>query len=266
MMARHPGFERPKENGPGDAVWDRDEFIAVVSHEIRNSTQSIISWAELMCSRPASDEILSQGLEVIRRNGQLQARLLKQLLAVSRKKSGDLRLEASRVALAPALEAAVKTMKPQALAKSIDLRADLEPSAASVIGDVVQLEEVFMNLLSNAIKFTPAGGRIEVRLRCRKGTAQITVSDSGRGISPEFLPHVFDRFRQEKGNPAGHDGLGLGLAIAWHIVERHGGSIHAFSAGEGKGATFKVYFPLGSKTAAGASPPDSWTTSASDQV
>lgn len=252
-----------KETQSDDIAWNPHEFLAMISHEIRNSTQSIISWAEFMCMRVPSDETLSQGLEVIRRNGRLQIRLLNQLLAFSRKQDGELWLDTSRIALAPILEAAIKTMLPQALAKRIQLRAELEPMASTIIGDAAQLEEVFTNLLSNAIKFTPAGGHIEVRLRYLQSSAEITVSDSGQGISAEFLPHVFDRFRQEKSNPAEPDGLGLGLAIVRYLVERHHGKISALSPGEGKGATFKVCLPLAANPVAGSSPAATRTTSVS---
>ena len=262
----HSRLEPAKKNEPGNAGWNLDEFLAVVSHEISNSTQNIISWAEFMCRKPASDEVLTRGLAVIRRSGQLQAKLLRQLLALSRKQSGNLPLETGRVALLPVIEAAIMAMTPQALAKTINLHLELEPSGASILGDADQLEEVLTNLLSNAIKFTPAGGRIGVRFRCRRGFAQITVSDTGRGISAEFLPHVFDSFRQEKRNPAGRDGLGLGLAIARYLVENHGGNIYAFSTGEGKGATFEVSFPLDFEAVTPRPPLETCTTSASDQI
>src|SRR5689334_16265869 len=157
-MTRHSIAKAPEDNEPGEGAWNRDEFLAMISHEIRNSTQSIISWAEFMCLRSSSDETLSQGLEVIRRNGRLQIRLLNQLLAFSRKPEGDLWLDARRIALAPILDVAIKAMTPQALAKRIQVQAELEPTTTSIIGDTAQLEEVFTNLLSNAIKFTPAGG------------------------------------------------------------------------------------------------------------
>jgi signal transduction histidine kinase len=258
-------LEPAKGSKPRNAGWNMDEFLAVVSHEIRNSTQSIIGWAELMCMKPASDEVLSRGLEVIRRSGQLQTRLLRQLLAFSGKQSGDPWPEAGMVVLLPVLEAAIIAVTPQALAKAINLQTELEPSSAAMIGDPHQLEEVFTNLLSNAIKFTPPGGLIAVRLKCTGSWARITVSDTGRGINAEFLPHVFDRFRQENGNPTGHDGLGLGLAIARYLVERHGGRIHAFSSGEGKGATFEVCLPLDPDPGTRKQPSKTWTTSASSQ-
>ena len=261
MMSRYSSFDMPKDNEPMNGDWERDEFLAMVSHEICNSTNIIISWAELLFRQKASDETLSQGLEAIKRSGQLQAKLIKQLVAFSGKKSGDLWSDATIIALRPILETAVKAMTPQALAKGISLRVQMGPSAGSVIGDTSQLEEVFTNLLSNAIKFTPVGGRIELRYKCWKGRAQITVSDTGRGISADFLPHVFDRFRREKVGPGGHDGLGLGLAIVRYLVEKHRGNILAFSRGEGKGATFTVSLPLASTGAAQTAPAETCATS-----
>jgi len=262
MMARNSNIEMLKDDELGNAAWNRDELLAMLSHEICSSTQVILSWVELICLRPASDEMMLRGLETIKRSSRLQSRLIKQLLQLSRRERGDLWFDEQRIALRPILEAAINTMTPLALAKSIKLHAELEPSAAPVFGDAAQLEEVFTNLLSNAIKFTPVGGRIEVRFRCWKGCAQITVSDTGRGISAEFLPHVFDRFRQEKGNPTGHDGLGLGLTIVQYLVERHQGKIYALSSGEGKGATFKVRFPLAPGVTANRSSPKTRTTPA----
>jgi signal transduction histidine kinase len=266
MMARQSSSKILQDDQPGNGAWDRDEFLAMISHEIRNSTQSIISWVEFLCLRAPADETLKQGLEVIRRNGRLQIRLLNQLLAFSRRQDGDLWLDTSRIALAPILELAINTMTPQALAKRIQLHAELEPANLPVIGDAAQLEEIFTNLLSNAIKFTPAGGHIEFRLRRAKGCAEVTVSDSGRGISAEFLPHVFDRFRREKRSPAEPYGLGLGLAIVHYLVERHHGKISAISPGEGKGATFKVCFPLAPNVAAAPSPAAARTTSVPSQL
>jgi two-component system CheB/CheR fusion protein len=265
-MIPNSSFEPLKNKGSRNGDWHRDEFLAMLSHEIRNSTQIIASWAELLCMHRVSVETLTQGLEIIRRNGQLQARLIKQLLALSQKQSDGLCFDDRRITLVPILEAATKAMMPQALAKAIKLHAELEPSADSIIGDPAQMEEVFTNLLSNAIKFTPAGGQIEIRFGCQQGCAQITVSDTGRGISAEFLPHVFDRFRREKRNQTEPDGLGLGLAIAQYLIERHQGKIYAFSAGEGKGTTFKVCLPLEPNAVVGAFPSGIWTTSASDCV
>lgn len=265
-MTRHSNSKAINNHGSGNGGWNRDEFLAMISHEIRNATQSMISWAEFMCLRSSSDETLAQGLEVIRRNGRLQIRLLNQLLAFSMRQEDDLWLDTGRIALAPILDVAIKTMLPQALVKRIQLHAEFEPTVPAIIGDAAQLEEVFTNLLSNAIKFTPADGQIEVRLRGLNGCAEITVSDNGQGISAEFMPHVFDRFCQEKRSPAEPDGLGLGLAIVRYLVERHHGRIYALSPGVGAGATFKVCFPFASKVVAGPSPAAARTTSVPRQV
>jgi two-component system, chemotaxis family, CheB/CheR fusion protein len=251
--------EPSKEVNPKSATWNQNEFLAVVCHEIRNSAQSILGWAELLHDQQNPSELLSQGIEVIRRKSRLQTRLLKQVLDYSRMQSGEIWLETDIVVLLPVLEAAIKSLRPEVTAKGIHLQVELEPTAASVTGDAAQLEGVFTNLLSNAIKFTPAGGRIEVRFTCRNGIAQITVSDTGRGINSEFLPYVFDRFRQEKPNPANQEGVGLGLAIARYVVERHQGTIYAISLGEGQGATFHIFFPLDSTQVVTSSPSDTWT-------
>jgi signal transduction histidine kinase len=261
------GYSRSRTlNKPDATGWTRDDFLAMFSHEIRNSTQIIISWAELMCMRSPGDAALTFGLDVIRRNGRLQTRLLNQLLAFLRNKSDDLWTEARRISLQTVLETAINTMAPQALAKKIKLKAELDPSVGLIIGDAVQLEEVFTNLLSNAIKFTPDAGAIEVRLRCWNGLAEITVKDSGKGISPEFLPFVFERFRQENGDRAKEDGLGLGLAITRYLVERHHGQIYAFSSGVGLGATFKVLLPLAYEELPGSPPAQGTTPTASAQL
>jgi two-component system, chemotaxis family, CheB/CheR fusion protein len=262
-MPKSLSFEPAKEAGSGSAPWNQDEFLAVVWHEIRNSANSILCWAELLHNQQNSSEILSQGIEIIRHKSRIQARLLKQVLAYSRMQSGEIWLESSSVVLLPVLEAAIKSMKPEVSAKGIQLHTELEPSAASVTGDAAQLEGVFINLLSNAIKFTPAGGRIDVRFTCSNGGVQISVSDTGRGIRSDFLPYVFDRYRQEKPNPASHEGVGLGLNIARYLVERHKGTIFALSPGEGQGATFQLFFPLDSAQV-GSSPSDTWAISAPD--
>ena len=231
--------------------WSRAELLAMLAHDIRNSTQGIISWAYLVCQHSVSDETKSQGLEAIRRSGWLQSRLIKRFIELSREDTGNLGSDDCRIQLRPILEGVVRTMTPQALAKGINLRVEFERSAATVFGDPAQLEEIFTNLLSNAIKFTPAGGRIDVQFMCGKGKAQINVSDTGRGISAEFLPHVFERYRREKEDPIGNEGLGLGLAIVQYLVEKHGGNICAFSEGENKGATFTVSLPLAAKALSG---------------
>lgn len=224
--------------------WSLDEFLAMVSHELRNPTQAILGWAEVIGRRPENDETLSRAIEVIKRNGALQCRMIDQLLDFSLLNGSGLRLDVLGVAIKPMLQSAIETMVPLATVKTIELRAELEHSSDWVMGDPARLQQIFTNLLSNAIKFTPPGGRVEVRSESRRAYAEISVSDTGRGISAQFLPLVFDRFRQENVAANEQGGLGLGLAISRYLVERHHGRIHAFSRGEGQGATFKVYLPL----------------------
>ncbi|MGH9768496.1 MAG: sensor histidine kinase [Blastocatellia bacterium] len=243
-MSEFSTIEQPNDNKTRNTDWSPDEFLAMVSHELRNPTWVILGWAEVISRRPVNAETLARAIEVIKRNAQLQAKLINQLLDFSRINSGGFWLDSQNVTLLSILESAIETMTIQAMAKTIELRVDLERSAATVIGDPVRLQQVFTNLLSNAIKFTPHGGRVEIRYECIGNYAEITVSDTGRGISAEFLPYVFDRFRQETVETAGQGGLGLGLAIARYLVEEHGGMIYVNSRGEGKGTTFTVCLPL----------------------
>jgi len=219
---------------------DSEQLLAIVSHELRAPTTAIIGWAEILRRKGADGEIVAQAVEVIARNAQQMARLIGQLIDFSRVRSGCADLEFQTVALAPAVRAAIETIRPTAEAKSVRIDAELDPSADPVSGDPACLQQVFINLLSNAVKFSPEGGRVRVRLARRGGWAEVSVSDEGRGISPDFLPHVFEPFRQGADSSLNKQGLGLGLAIARQIVERHGGGIHAASGGEGAGATFTV--------------------------
>jgi signal transduction histidine kinase len=229
---------------------DRDMFLAMVSHELRTPTNAILGWAQLIKDRLADEGNIAYGIEVIERNARLQAQLIEQLLDFSRVNNGLLRLDAQRVSLVPILEAAIDTMLPQARAKEIDLHMELNTSAIAAICDPVRLQQVITNLLANAIKFTPSGGRVGIRLTRQGSSAEITVSDTGRGIPTEVLPHIFEPYRQAGTDRAtAHDGLGLGLTIARHIIERHKGKIHAESLGEGKGTKFTITLPLEDETA-----------------
>jgi signal transduction histidine kinase len=219
---------------------DSERFLAMISHELRTPTTAIIGWAEMLSRNAADGEILAQGVEVISRNARQMARLIGQLTDFSRVRSGCADLEFQRVALAPALRAAIETLTPAADAKSVRIEAELDPSADPVTGDPACLQQVFTNLLSNAVKFSPEGGRVEVRLARRGDCAEVSVRDQGRGISRDFLPYVFEPFRQGGDRSLNGQGLGLGLAIAREIVERHGGGIYAESGGEGTGATFTI--------------------------
>ena len=232
-----------------DAGWDNDQLLAMVSHELRTPTAAIIGWAEMLCRNSTDGEVLARGVEVISRNAHLLARLIEQLMDFSRVRAGCVNLEFRAVALAPALLAAIETMTPLAGRKSIRIVAELDSAADHVCGDPACLQQVFTNLLSNAVKFSPEGGRVRVRLARRDDRAEVSVSDNGRGISRDFLPYVFDPFRQGHDSLLNREGLGLGLAIVRHLVERHGGEISVESPGEGQGATFTVSLPVRDRAA-----------------
>ncbi|HKE06117.1 MAG TPA: PAS domain S-box protein [Blastocatellia bacterium] len=223
----------------------KDEFLATVSHELRSPLNAILGWARLLSESKLTEERLEHGLEIIERNAQAQARLIEDLLDVSRIVSGKLSIHTRPVILNQTIDGVVASMRPSAEAKGIALRLTESGREISIIGDADRLQQVVRNLLSNAIKFTPDGGRIEVELRRVGAHVELRVSDTGRGISPEFLPHVFDRFRQAYRTDAGaRAGLGLGLTIVRYIVEAHGGSVTTESLGVGQGATFTVILPM----------------------
>ncbi len=221
----------------------KDRFLAVLSHELRTPLTAILGYAGLARNGKLDAAGTDRALEVIERNVRLQTHLLEDLLDVSRIISGSLRLQVRPIALGSVLEAAVANALPGAQTKRIRLDLGLHP-AATIAGDPVRLQQILSNLLVNAVRFTPAGGKVEVRLERKGPEVQIVVHDTGAGIRREFLPYVFDRFRQEDTTEGrSHDGLGLGLAIARHLVELHDGSIYAESPGEGQGATFTVSLP-----------------------
>lgn len=224
----------------------KDEFLATLSHELRTPLTSILGWATLIRNGEVDRaENLDRALEIIERNARSQARLIDDLLDVSRIITGNLQLEVHPLNMAPIVEVANDALRPAADAKEIQIELALDPASCLVSGDPHRLRQVVWNLLMNAIKFTPRGGSVRLRLQCVETGARLTVNDTGEGISPEFLPYVFHRFRQEEGSlsrKAG--GLGLGLAVVRHIVELHGGSVSAASAGPGRGSTFTVDLPL----------------------
>jgi CheY-like chemotaxis protein len=223
----------------------RDEFLATVSHELRTPLNAILGWTSILRSGPYDSAQLDKGLATIERNGKAQVRLIEDILDVSRIITGKLGLKFERVVMVPVVRAAIDVLLPAANAKGVQIVAMLDPETNPIEGDADRLRQVIWNLLSNAVKFTPRGGRIEVRLERRESSIEIRVTDTGRGIRAEFLPHIFERFRQADGSTTrGHGGLGLGMAIARHLVELHGGSIRAESPGEGKGATFIVELPV----------------------
>jgi signal transduction histidine kinase/CheY-like chemotaxis protein len=223
----------------------RDEFMATLSHELRTPLTSILGWSRLLRAQQFTEEQVANALEVIERNAQAQVLLVDDLLDVSRVIMGKLRLTLRPVDLASVVTAATDTLRPTAEAKGVSLQAHLDPQAGQVSGDQDRLQQVVWNLVSNAVKFTPKGGRVEVRVEGTGSSVEIAVNDTGQGISPEFMPYLFDRFRQaDKSSGRRHAGLGLGLAIVRQLVELHGGSIRAESAGVGQGATFTVSLPI----------------------
>jgi PAS domain S-box-containing protein len=223
----------------------KDEFLATISHELRTPLNAILGWGRMLRNVKLNEEHFTRGLDTIERNAKLQAQLIDDLLDVSRIISGKLRLTVMPVELAPVIEAAVDSIRPAADAKNIRIQVLLDLNAGLISGDSDRLQQVVWNLLSNAVKFTEKGGRIQVTLQRVDSHVEITVSDTGRGISAEFLPYVFDRFRQADSSiTRKHGGLGLGLAIVRHLVELHGGSVQAQSPGEGQGATFTVQLPI----------------------
>jgi len=222
----------------------KDEFLATMSHELRTPLNAIFGWITLLRTRRLDEATQARALETIERNARAQKRLIEDLLDVSRIVTGKVTLELATVEPRRAVEAALETMHPAAQAKGLKIVPLLDTGAGTVRGDFARLQQIVCNLLSNAIKFTPTDGQVEVCLARRNGEIEISVSDNGQGIKPEFLPHVFDRFRQEDGSISRrHGGLGLGLAIVRHLVELHAGTVEAHSDGEGKGAHFVVRLP-----------------------
>ncbi|MER3432044.1 MAG: hypothetical protein C4288_01090 [Leptolyngbya sp. ERB_1_1] len=222
----------------------KDEFLAVVTHELRTPLNAILGWAKLLRTRNLDSDSIDRALETIERNAESQSQLIEDLLDVSRIIRGRLVLKPTSVNLYAVLSAAIGGVKLSAEAKQLQIDFDDMDFDATISGDPKRLQQIFLNLLSNAIKFTPQGGKIIVQLTSNDSTAQIKVIDTGIGIHSDFLPHVFDRFRQDHSNSASEEGLGLGLAIVRQLVELHQGSIDVQSAGEGQGTTFTVRFPL----------------------
>lgn len=223
----------------------KDEFLAMVTHELRTPLSVITGWAGILLKGDVNEEASKAALETIKRNAEIQRHLIDDLLDISRITSGKLRVEAKETDLVSVIEEAVAVVALSTQAKGIRLHAEYDWAAVTVIGDPKRLQQVFWNLLSNAVKFTPDGGRIDVRLEHVDSLARVTVSDTGKGIDPEFLPFVFDRFSQESGAASERKGgLGLGLSIVRHLVEMHGGTVKAESGGEGQGAAFTVHLPL----------------------
>ncbi len=223
----------------------KDEFLAVLSHELRTPLMPILSWSFLLRERQLDAPAMKRAVESIERNAKLQARIVEDLLDVSRAITGKLRLNVQPIVLEPVIQAAIESVRPAAEAKGIALDTRLDLEMGLISGDPERLQQVVWNLTSNAIKFTPPGGRVEVRLARLGEHLRLTVTDNGRGIRPALLPRMFERFWQADGSiTRAEGGLGLGLAVVRHLVESHGGTVRAESAGEGFGATFTVTLPL----------------------
>jgi PAS domain S-box-containing protein len=223
----------------------KDDFLATLSHELRSPLNAMLGWLTLLRTRKFDEAAKTRALETIERNARTQAQLVEDILDVSRIIRGQLRLNVRPVTLVPVIESALDTVRPAADAKSIRLQSVLDPAAGPVSGDSDRLQQIIWNLLTNAVKFTPKGGRVQICLERINSHVEITVTDTGQGISAEFLPYVFDRFRQADGSiTRSYNGLGLGLAIVRHLVELHGGTVHAESPGKGLGARFTVKLPL----------------------
>ncbi|MEH2260270.1 PAS domain-containing hybrid sensor histidine kinase/response regulator [Nostoc sp.] len=223
----------------------KDEFLAVLSHELRTPLNPILGWSKMLRTRKFDEKTTNHALETIERNAKLQTQLIEDLLDVSRILQGKLNLNICPVSLVMVVEAALETVRLAAQAKSIQIQTVFDPNLGQVMGDPNRLQQVVWNLLSNAVKFTPTGGQVEIRLMEADNQAQIQISDTGKGISLDFLPYMFDYFRQADGTTTRtFGGLGLGLAIVRKVVEMHGGNVQAESLGEGLGATFTVELPL----------------------
>jgi signal transduction histidine kinase/ActR/RegA family two-component response regulator len=233
----------------------KDEFLATLSHELRTPLNAVLGWTHIL-QRSQDERTLREGLVVIERNARAQASLIADLLDMNRIMAGKVKLDAQPVALQEVLEAALDTVRPAAAAKRIAIDTRIDASVGELLGDAARLQQVFWNLLSNAVKFTPEGGSVRVEAARQGQRVVARVSDTGRGISPAFLPYVFERFRQADGAPSrSTSGLGLGLAIVRQLVEMHGGRVRADSRGEGRGAAFTVELPLRPPLASVEAPP-----------
>ncbi len=222
----------------------KDEFLATLSHELRSPLNAMLGWIQLLNTRKFDEATTARAMETIERSARSQSQLVEDLLDVSRIIQGKLRLNVRPVELVKVIEAAIETVRPAAEAKAIQLETVLDPAVGLITGDFDRLQQIVWNLLSNAIKFTPKEGRVQVGLKRTDAHVEIAIADTGQGINPDFVPYVFERFRQEDSSSTrSFNGLGLGLAIVRHLVELHGGTVRADSEGEGRGATFTVKLP-----------------------
>ena len=223
----------------------KDEFLSILSHELRTPLNAILGWSAMLRQRTLSQDKVLRALETIERNAKSQAQLIEDILDISRIITGKLRLQVRPVNLVPVIESAIESVRLAAEAKSIRLQSRIDSEAGPLLGDAARLQQVVWNLLSNALKFTPKDGRVEIRLERVNSHVEITVSDTGPGISSDFLPFVFDRFRQHDSTTTrSYGGLGLGLAIVRQLVELHGGTVTVVSPGIGQGTTFTVQLPV----------------------
>lgn len=223
----------------------KDEFLAIVSHELRSPLNAMLGWARVLRSEGVDQETHDHAVNVIEQSAEMQSRLIEDLLDSARIASGKLRIESRPVNLIPAIQSAIDTVHPTAESKGVEIQSDLDPNAGIITGDAERLQQIIWNLLSNAVKFTPKGGRVEVKLSRQDPWVTVTVKDTGRGIKVADLPHIFDRFRQaDSSNTRRAGGLGLGLSLVKNLVELHGGKIKAESEGEAKGAAFTINLPL----------------------
>jgi signal transduction histidine kinase/DNA-binding response OmpR family regulator len=232
----------------------KDEFLATLSHELRTPLTAILGWSHLVRTGKLEPAQLTRALETIERNARSQSQLIDDLLDVSRIITGKLQIEPRPIDVCSVIEAAIEAIKPSFESKDIKIETALEPAACLVLGDANRLQQVFWNLLSNAVKFTPEAGTVRVQVKRMPPIVRVSVSDSGIGIKPEFLPFIFDRFRQADGSTTRvHGGLGLGLSIVKHLVQMHGGNVQVESRGENKGAVFAVDFPLAAASSSAVS-------------
>ena len=223
----------------------KDEFLATMSHELRTPLTSILGWSRLMGSNQLSQKEKERAIQVIQRNAEAQAKLVEDLLDVSRIITGKLKIDFQPVSFASITESAINSLRPAVDAKQLQIETSIDPASGPILGDPARLEQIVTNLLSNAIKFTAQRGKIDVRLERDDSCVRLEVRDTGVGIAAEHLPHIFERFRQvDSSNVRAHGGLGLGLAIVDYLVKQQGGNISAESEGLGKGATFTIEFPL----------------------
>ena len=249
--------ERAARRDAEQATLLRDEFLGTVSHELRTPLNAILGWAQILQSGSHTTDALQSGLATIARNARLQTQLVDDLLDLSRMSAGRLRLDAQAVDLAAVVRDAVLAVTPGASARHVHVQHDDEPGGAFVTGDADRLQQVCWNLLVNAVKFTEPGGKVRVQIDVVGRRHRVRVSDTGQGIAADFLPHVFDRFRQADGSTTRrHSGLGIGLALVRQIVELHGGTVEAESRGEGLGATFTVHLPVRRSAPDAAAPPE----------